>query len=106
MGAKVLTESFDRNVLTEFFFWNHILNLGLGGSWAGLGWAGLGWAGKTLGLGLGLGLGRLGLGLGAGDGGAETEIGLLENVKGCVPTEETSFWIGPTATSYFYLFLS
>ena len=38
LGAKVLTESFG-----QFFFWNHILHLGLG--WAGLGWAGLGWAG-------------------------------------------------------------
>ena len=58
LGANnVLSETFfvDRNV----FFWNHILNLGLG---AGLGWAGLGW-----------------LGWGLGWGSPETEIGLFEN---------------------------
>ena len=59
--------SFDR-----VFFWNHILNLGLGVGWAGLGWlAGLGggWAAE------GWGLGWLGLGWGS----PETEIGLFEN---------------------------
>ena len=56
------------------FFWNHILNLGLGAGlgwagwrgWPGLGWAGLGWAG----------LGWPGAGW---VGNPETEIGLFEN---------------------------
>ena len=40
--AKVLWESFGRK-FWAVFFWNHILNLGLG---AGLGWVeGLGWLG-------------------------------------------------------------
>ena len=52
-----MTESFDRNVLSETFcffgwFWNR--------DWAGLGCGGWGWAGA--GAGAGLGLGRLGLG--------------------------------------------
>ena len=60
--------SFDRNVLGEsfgqFFFWNHLLNLGLGAG-QGLGAVGWGLAGGW-GLGAGLGLGAGGWGLGAG----------------------------------------
>ena len=59
LGANnVLGESFGRNVLGEsFFFWNHILHLGLG---AGQGWAGLGWAGGWAGLAGWAGLGWAG----------------------------------------------
>ena len=71
LGAKnVLTESFDRNVLTAFFFWNHVLSL-VGRGWAAA-WLGLGWW-DSLGESVG-GWGRLGAAEGhleaAGGGGA------------------------------------
>ena len=61
MGAKnVLTETFRPKVLTEFFFWNHVLSLvdrGWAAAWLGLGWI---W--------LGGGWGRPGVGGGAAGG--------------------------------------
>ena len=63
--AKVLGESFGRNVLGESFFLEPHFASGAG-CWAGLGWPGLGWglggAGWLAGLGW-AGLGWAGLGL-------------------------------------------
>ena len=61
LGANnVLGETFwAKRFGRKFFFWNHILHLGLG---AGQGWAGLGWAGGWAGAGWLAGLGWAGLG--------------------------------------------
>ena len=99
---NVLCETFCAKRFGQFFFWNHILNLGLPGlgglGWAGLGTGlGLGWAGQRenapssherLGVaGLGwAGLGWAGLGWAGWMGWQrnETEIGLFENGKVCL----------------------